>query len=205
MKRDARQRPLPQRPAAALDLLIEEHRVILQALAALERRVDTFQSGGSFQRLWFAQMVTFLKAFAECRHHGKEEALLFAFLEEDLGYSRRTGPIMVLSGEHEMARKLLQDIGAAAGEAETEPAAARQLIANAREYIRLLRAHIEREDDKVFPLVEDLLCPEEQARLADAFADFETKEERAEHRATLGLFARLTRGRATGRAGPAAR
>ena len=67
----------------------------MQALAALERQVDTFQSGGSFHRLWFAQMVTFLQAFADRGHHGKEEALLFPVMEEDLGYSRRTGPIMV--------------------------------------------------------------------------------------------------------------
>jgi hemerythrin-like domain-containing protein len=206
MNRDAQQQPLPQRPAAPLEILIEEHRVILRALAALEQQVDAFQSGGVFQRTWFAQMVTFLQAFADRRHHGKEEALLFAVMAENLGYSRRTGPIMVLSGEHEMARTLLQDIGAAAGETETDPAAARQLIITAREYIRLLRSHIEREDDKVFPLVEDLLCPEERARLADAFTSFEVKAEQAEHRtAALRLFGRLTRGDATGRTGPAVR
>ena len=206
MNRDAQQRPLPQQPVAVLDLLIEEHRVILQGLAVLERRVDTFQSGGSFHRLWFAQMVTFLQAFADRGHHGKEEALLFPVMEEDLGYSRRTGPIMVLMSEHKLARTLLHDIGAAVRGVETGPAAARQLIINTREYIRLLRAHIEREGDMVFPLVEGLLCPEERARLADAFSSFEVKAEQAEHRAAaLRLFGRLTRGDATGRTGPAVR
>jgi hemerythrin-like domain-containing protein len=64
----------------------------------------------------------------------------------------------------------------AASRLETAPDAARLLVDEGRAYLALLRAHIEREDHKVFPVVEDFLGQEERAVLMAAFSRFEAAE-----------------------------
>jgi hemerythrin-like domain-containing protein len=51
-----------------------------------------------------------------------------------------------------------------------------ELLKHGQAFAALLRAHIDREDQKVFPTVEDFLGPEERAGLGAAFLRFESAE-----------------------------
>jgi hemerythrin-like domain-containing protein len=64
----------------------------------------------------------------------------------------------------------------AAARLEAEPAATSELLEHGQAYAVLLRAHIDREDHKVFPTVEDFLGSDERAGLCAAFARFESAE-----------------------------
>ena len=58
----------------------------------------------------------------------------------------------------------------------TDPAATNQIAENARGYIDLLRAHIGKENNVLFPMADRALTPEDQAHLAQEFERFEAEE-----------------------------
>jgi hemerythrin-like domain-containing protein len=155
-----------------IEILADEHRVILQAVALLERRLDGLDSAEVLNPVWFREMLQFLRTFADRRHHGKEEDQLFPLMVERLDYPSDAGPIAVLTRDHHAARALVQGMESAL-ELEDEKAAVARLMRDGHAYAQILRAHIDREDDKVFPTVEDLLDPEDAARLVQAFQHFE--------------------------------
>jgi hemerythrin-like domain-containing protein len=166
--------------ASPAQILAEEHVLILRALDALEIRLRALAAGAPIDRDYLERMIEFLRAFADQCHHGKEEGLLFPVMVDQLDFPARSGPIAVLSKDHETGRALVKAIADAVVRVESDPAAARSLIENGQAYIALLQAHIDREDNKVFPAVEDMLDPEEAARLSSQFAQFdaETAKER---------------------------
>jgi len=157
-------------------VLAAEHALILRALDILERGLVQVESGVSVAGSFFGDLVDFFQTFADRYHHGKEEDILFQCMVKEMDYSSRSGPVGVLSSEHEIGRTHVRAMAEVAGRMETDPEAARKLVDEGRAYLALLRAHIEREDDKVFPVVEDFLGPEERAELMAACSQFEAGE-----------------------------
>jgi len=82
-------------------------------------------------------------------HHGKEEDQLFLLMAERLDYPRDAGPIAVLTNDHRTARTLVRGMAEALEMTDTRAATTR-LVKDGRAYAHLLRAHIDREDDKRF-------------------------------------------------------
>ncbi len=141
----------------ATQTLRDEHVLILRALDVLERALEpaTPLSPG-----WWAQLLTWLRAFADRSHHAKEEAALFPALER-AGLPREGGPIATMLAEHDEGRALIQAMDLA------PDAGAR--AAAARRYVALLRAHIARENEVLFPMADAVLDDEGQRDLARAF------------------------------------
>jgi hemerythrin-like domain-containing protein len=164
----------PGDPAA--QILVQEHRLILQVLGALEKRIAAVEAGVTPDRAFFEKAVEFLRGFADRGHHGKEEDILFKMMVEDLDYPRNAGPVAVLTTEHEQGREFIRRIAEAAAVLGKDPAATRQVIENGRGYIQLLRIHIDREDNVVFPMVDQFLDDADQARLAAKFEQFDRQE-----------------------------
>ena len=170
--------PLPnsQGDDSPIVLLAEEHALILRAVELLERGLARLEAGTSRGGPFFAALVGFFQAFADRYHHGKEEDILFPFMVAELNYPQKSGPVAVLSSDH------------TAGRAASAPWPTRslgwrwslrqrlELLEDGLVYAALLRAHIDREDHKVFPTVEDFLGPDERAGLGAAFARFESAE-----------------------------
>lgn len=175
-------------------ILADEHEVILRGLDVLEQGLARVEEGAAVDSAFFGELVGFFRDFADRRHHGKEEAILFERMAEELDYPRQGGPIAVLSSEHEAGRAHVRAIADAADRLAGDPAAARELVSEGRAYIALLRAHIEREDHTVFPTVEDFLGAEERADLLAAFSRFEAAEGGPGNRASCAaLLERLAR------------
>ena len=60
----------------AIDLLMDEHQLILHSLDALEAFTVEMAQGGD-DREELSRFVRFIREFADARHHGKEEDILF--------------------------------------------------------------------------------------------------------------------------------
>ena len=60
----------------AIELLMQEHQLILRAIDALDGFAGKVQ-GGLEDRQELAAFVRFIREFADARHHGKEEDILF--------------------------------------------------------------------------------------------------------------------------------
>ena len=156
-------------PATAL--LKEEHDLILRGLTVLERAAARLAEGKAVDQAVLMQLVEFFRNFADRCHHGKEEAMLFPALES-AGLPREGGPTGVMYTEHEEGRACVRGIAGAAARLAKEPGAAQQIVGHARQFIPLLRAHIDKENDVLFVMADSILSPEAQRELADRYARF---------------------------------
>jgi hemerythrin-like domain-containing protein len=172
-------------------VLMAEHELILQALDALEKKVAAVQAGAAPDRAYFEKAVEFLRTFADKCHHGKEEEILFKRMA-DRGFPLRGGPIAVMLHEHEMGRAFIKGIAEGAAKIGTDPVAAKQIAENAKGYIELLRNHIGKENNILFPMADRALSAEDQADLGKAFEKHEAEETGAGvHEAMLKLLQEL--------------
>jgi hemerythrin-like domain-containing protein len=179
---------------APTQVLMAEHELILEALDALEKKVAAIQAGAAPDRAYFDKAVNFLRGFADKCHHGKEENLLFKRMTER-GFPVQGGPIAVMLSEHETGRAFIRGIAEGAAKLGAGPVAAKQIVENARGYIDLLRAHIGKENNVLFPMADRALSPEDQAYLTKEFERFETEETGAGvHEAMLKLLGELKAG-----------
>lgn len=175
-------------------VLKDEHALILEALDAIERKLSALEAGASPDRAYFEKAVQFLRTFADSCHHGKEENFLFKTMV-DRGFPRQAGPIAVMLHEHETGRSLIHGIAEGAAAVETDSSAAKRIVENGRGYIALLRAHINKENNILFPMADDVLTPEDQEHLGNEFQRFEMEETRAGvHEAMLKLLDELKAG-----------
>ncbi len=156
-------------PATAL--LKEEHDLILRGLSVLERAAARLAGGHPVAPETLAKLVGFFRNFADRCHHGKEEAMLFPALES-AGLPRDGGPTGVMCHEHEDGRALVQGIAAATARLARDPAAAREVVQHARQFVVLLRAHIEKENNVLFIMADSILPPEDQEALFRRYAQF---------------------------------
>ena len=140
----------------ATEELRTDHRAIERMLAVLEAAAGRLEAGQQVRPGLFREAVDFVRNFADRCHHGKEEGDLFARLEKR-GVPRQDGPIGMMLFEHEAGRRYIGAIAEAIDAYEGENEAAAQTIAeNARGYVGLLRGHIRKEEDILFPAAEQI-------------------------------------------------
>lgn len=138
--------------------LMDEHRVIEKVLTAMEAGANQ-----DLGREFYAKALAFLTAFADGCHHGKEEEHLFPMLERR-GMPRDMGPIGVMEEEHEQARRHIARIRELM-DGEDDAALRLETLA----YTALMRGHIEKEDEVLFPMGSQLLTTEDRAELRTQF------------------------------------
>jgi len=155
-------------PTAALK---HEHRVIERALRVLGTLVENPEKGSPEQ---WEKIIDFIRNFADRCHHVKEEKVLFPALEK-CGMDPTAGPIAIMLEEHEEGRGYVRAM--AESLASLDPDGARAaLVENAKSYLRLLPDHIQKEDEALFVMADDVLSAEEQRTLVREFEEHETKE-----------------------------
>lgn len=156
----------------ATDALKADHRVIERVLGVLEKLT---RSPAVPLEVW-EKAVDFIRHFADRCHHLKEEKILFPALE-GRGVPVQGGPIGMMLFEHEEGRAYVKGMLEALEFAKEDPQAATPaLIENAGAYLRLLRQHINKEDDILFEMADEALTSEEQKNLLREFEEHEMKE-----------------------------
>ena len=156
------------------EILSKEHRIIEQVLACLEQMALEAAAKKRLDARSAQQTLEFFRVFADRCHHGKEEAHLFPMMEAK-GFPHEDGPLMVMRSEHDEGRAHVRAMAAvveAAGQGAPEAIEAFRLHAAA--YIELLRAHIQKEDHRLFPMADRAFEEEDQKELLRRF-------ERVEH------------------------
>ena len=152
-----------------LHTLKPDHRVIERALHALDGICMRIQWGERVPLSALSQVVDFISNFADCYHHGKEEAHLFPALRRQ-GIVYEGGPLGVMEHQHEIERELTDAmVGALEGYRDLDPEAAQRFSEAARKYTDHLIGHIEKEDSILFRLADEILDDEEKQGLGEAF------------------------------------
>ena len=175
-----------------IEELMNEHRAILSALDVLEAICQQIDEGKPCAADDIGRILEFLKTFADRCHHAKEEKLLFPALER-AGVPNERGPIGVMLSEHELGRKYIGLMSKALeGVRSGSRGAPADLASSARAYINLLRAHIMKENEVLFPLAERRLSADDQKELSTAFARYEEEEiGRSEHERFHSMLRKL--------------
>ena len=157
----------------ATKALKHDHRIIERVLTVLEGLTAESQVGSL--ATW-RKVIDFIRNFADRCHHLKEEKIFFPALEEK-GIPRVGGPVGIMLMEHEEARGYVRGMADAVTGCEKglEPARA-ALVDNARGYVRLLREHIQKEDEILFQMADDVLTQEDQNHLLRQFEEHEARE-----------------------------
>ena len=142
------------------NIMVEEHRLILRMITLLERNAPLTADGQYRNWQFYLDGVDFIRNYADRFHHAKEEAVLFEALVIN-GMPRENSPVAAMLMEHAQGRAHVKEMEAAAKEA-LEGVAGRESViaANAMAYTALLRDHISKEDNILYPLAERVI-PEE--------------------------------------------
>lgn len=175
-------------------ILMDEHRVIEVALDCLEKIVAEANSDGKLNQRAAEQTIDVIRTFADTCHHGKEEDHLFAALVEK-GLPQEGGPVGQMLHEHEEGRAFVRRMADSVAKAAGGDSAAIEVFSDsARGYVELLRAHILKEDNALFPMADDMLSEDDQQRLMQAFERVESDQMGAgTHEKYLGIVTALAK------------
>ena len=150
----------------ATDVLAAEHRVIVRMLDVTRELAHLLEVGAEVPPEMLDAVAEFLRVFGD-EHHRKEEEYLFPALEKR-GEGLHSVALETFQREHDRARVLLRKM-AEAGTAYREGRnnADRRWGRFASEYAAVLRRHMDKEQEVLYPAAQQLLSAEEQRELAE--------------------------------------
>jgi len=149
--------------------LENDHVYILRLIDVMEKMVLTIST--ELKHIELA--VGLIRNFADGFHHAKEESLLFPLLVNK-GFSYEQGPLPVMLHEHAEGRKFVQGMTEEIENIKKGDTSSFTLLyENMQGYIDLLRAHIRKENNVLFPMADKKLTPGDQEELLKAFAAIE--------------------------------
>jgi hemerythrin-like domain-containing protein len=160
----------------ATDVLKSEHRVIERVLVVFEQGVKRYEEGESLELRFFKDVVAFFRGFADGCHHQKEEQVLFTAMVEH-GVPAQNGPVGAMLHEHEIGRHFLREIDRAIDRLQDgDKSATKELLENGRGYINLLKQHIFKEDQILFPMADRVIPTAEHLQVLNRFDTIEHEE-----------------------------
>ncbi|HLC89148.1 MAG TPA: hemerythrin domain-containing protein [Candidatus Nanoarchaeia archaeon] len=152
------------------DILKEEHQHILAVIKALEKECST-AARGKLNKSFFQQAIYFIRNYADKFHHAKEEDILFFELCKDQTQEKmHCNPVQQMLVEHDSGRQFVKGM-----EEGLENDDKKSVIENANGYASLLREHIFKEDNILYPMADEVLDDSEQKRIKKKFAEAEAK------------------------------
>jgi hemerythrin-like domain-containing protein len=153
--------------------LKEEHKAIKLMLQILEKVCEKLESNEKVNPEHLEKIVEFIKVFADKCHHGKEEDLLFPAMEE-AGIPKEGGPIGVMLVEHNLGRDYVKGMTQAVAKYKTgDGTVSPKIVENARNYIKLLIPHINKEDNILYLMADMRLSKDKQQELLEEFEKVE--------------------------------
>lgn len=160
----------------ATDILMEEHNVIEGVLETLEIAAHRLEQGQAVRPGLFIEAADFIQGFADGCHHKKEEGVLFQSMSAQ-GVPVQGGPIGVMLSEHEQGRIYTRAMRQAAERlAAGDTQASEEVSRNALGYVALLRQHIFKENNILFPMANQVIPADQQEKVAEDFEHVEHEE-----------------------------
>ena len=131
--------------------LRNDHKLIEKVLNALETTTSLLMEGKSIPE----QILLPTIDFTHVCHHGKEEEVLFPALGQS-GMPTKMGPIPRMIMEHKITNQLAVQIEVSA-KAYLESGNSEELIASLQNYVRHVREHLWKENNRLFMMADSRL------------------------------------------------
>jgi len=143
-----------------------EHEAVLLTIRILEQITGKLEGGQDIDLNHLDQILEFLQVFVDKCHHGKEEKVLFPAMVE-AGIPGEGGPIGAMLHEHKQGRSFVQGLRSGIEEYRAgKDGAIVKIAENARNYGRLLVAHIDKENNVLYVMAERVLSAEKMAEIS---------------------------------------
>jgi len=156
-------------------VMVDEHKLILRMIALVEKNATLMEEGRFRNWQFFLDAVDFIRNYADRFHHAKEEDVLFTALVSN-GMPEKQSPIEAMLMEHDQGRAHVRGMEEAALRAlEGQAGQIPVIAAHARGYSELLRGHIRKEDDILYPLAERVLPEGVRAAMLEGYRNAEQK------------------------------
>lgn len=153
--------------------LVAEHRLILRMIALLERNAPRTAAGDYSNWHFYLDGVDFIRNYADRFHHAKEEDVLFAALVKN-GMPPENSPVAAMLMEHDQGRAFVRGMETAVRETLAGlPGRENTIAENALAYAALLRDHIAKEDEILYPLAERVIPEAMRAEIAAGYQQAE--------------------------------
>jgi hemerythrin-like domain-containing protein len=155
----------------ATEDLMKEHQLILKYIDLMERYAE-FDLKDLIAPILFENancFIQFIHEFADHFHHAKEEDILFRYLEIP-GVLTHCNPVPQMLFEHNKAREFVRNM-----ENAIQAKKINELTANAGQYARLLKEHIYKEDNILYPMAERGLSDEAKSSLLKEYIETDNR------------------------------
>ena len=161
----------------ATEILKNEHKVILMVMEGAAREIWSITQTGKIATENIEKIIDFCRVFIESCHNAKEEEYLLPKMQER-GEVGNRGLLKAILNEHAEGHRLLHLVAQALPQAKACASSSRaaDVTANLKAYTKLLLAHIDKEDNVLFPLADRLLTPEDQKAILKSFEKHENEE-----------------------------
>ena len=156
------------------EMLKKEHERILVIVDRLEKECESLESGEKEDKNFFRKSIDFIRNYADKFHHAKEEDILFKeFVKLVEKEEVHCNPVEQMLHEHDLGRDFVKGIEEGLDENNNE-----KIIRNARGYTQLIREHIFKEDDILYPMADEALSKEVQEEMLKKFKNIENKRKK---------------------------
>ena len=148
------------------DLLTQEHKTILRALDILDHMAARIEEDQPLAVEDVETILRFLRAFADNQHQAKEESALFPELLRTS--AANDAPLRQMIFEHDQERSLVEGL-----EDSLRTKRGMEFVHFANRLTGLIRTHIRKEDNILFPMAERCLSAEQDERVTTELNKFE--------------------------------
>jgi hemerythrin-like domain-containing protein len=154
-------------------ILSDEHKNILKVVDLLEKECDSLNQK-PIDRDFFEKVIDFIRNYADKFHHAKEENILFKeFCKSAENGELHCNPVDQMLMEHDMGREFVKGMEIGLNKNDKE-----ELGRNAKGYIGLIREHIFKEDNILYPMADESLSKSVQDSMEKEFKKIEEQNKR---------------------------
>src|SRR3989344_5101836 len=152
-------------------MLEKEHKNILFIIEILLKEREKLEDGEKIDLDFFKKAVDFIRNYADRLHHEKEEDILFKELcrQENM----HCNPVEQMLFEHNMGRNFVKEIEEGIKESRKD-----KIIKGVDGYASLIKEHIFKEDNILYPMSEDALAEKNKKGILEKFKEAEKLKEK---------------------------
>jgi hemerythrin-like domain-containing protein len=150
-------------------ILEKEHRLMLEVADASDKECAHIEATGEARLELVGEIIGFFRYFCDGLHDPKEDGLLFARCHKR-GMTNDDEPLEQMLGEHEWCRGKLDGMERTLERIDPDDrAAALDFACRLREYVEVVRCHIQVEEDVFFDTAQHYLTDNDRKELTEEF------------------------------------
>ena len=160
------------------EVMVKQHANISRMLKVIKEICCGILEGAEIDQKEFAEILDFIRRYADGHHHRREELVLFPEMVDHL---EEVASIIIKHGmlvEHDLIRAHVRALDEAlklyAQEPKTEYKL--QILTEAMAYANRLQQHVEKENNVVYPLADRGLSDDIKAKIDQTVKDMEAEE-----------------------------